>query len=804
VIIPAALLTAYSLVPEPPYGAHPFDDAWRRHLLIGIAIVLWVAALLISRRLPRPVPLLGPLLLLLIVQAVSAAAASDWRIGVEPILNLAAGIVIFAALVDCPGLNARSLRWSLLLTAFLLAIACLAFVWGRFLDWRALVRAVPDAQASLLPPTVPRDLGTGTNPNIVAPLMAFVAPLYLLSVVESRGMRRRWLLLGASLIVQTAIFFTLSRSAWLGEATGLGVTALLLLLSSRQAPHLTSRRLVAGSLLAGAAAGIAIVTAVVLLSAGWRPQWLFRPTIGARNDFRMAAMAMIRQHPILGDGPGSFVLNYPYVSDGDPVGAVHSHNVLVQLAVESGLLGVLAAALVAIMAARIVWLLWRHGSTRDRRLAAAVTGGLTVFLVSGSADALHLFPEILFGLGMLMAMAIRAQSKSAKEPRNASLDASWLIGFIPFALAALLLAGWTKIDRSERHYDRSITLASQHRWLESASEAGSAAELDPAEPAYLNQQALSLEMAYENHQSLDGRDRAVSLLRRSLDLEPRSAMTQLDLAALLASSGQQDAALAEAPLMVAGAPRDSLVLLAAGVLEEPQQADHAIQDYAGAMAQSPRIASSEFWRATAFRRDHYLEIVRAALDRASSEDSSGGPGAVRQIISAASGVPISGSGTGAEVADLERIRSQIRDGELETAESSLIRAVRERPDDPAVRLALGELYQRRGDLPRARGQWLAGAYLGDVESIMDLGDSSPGGRVPAKVVELGQWGLADLWDRQFGLAVQHYRFAYRRQEPLPIVLPGDWLNALPPLYPRLRASVERWQDQPLASTGSQS
>jgi hypothetical protein len=85
---------------------------------------------------------------------------------------------------------------------------------------------------------------------------------------------------------------------------------------------------------------------------------------------------------------------------------------------------------------------------------------------------------------------------------------------------------------------------------------------------------------------------------------------------------------------------------------------------------------------------------------------------------------------------------------------------------------------------------------------MDLGDTSPGGKVPAKIIQLGNWGLADLWGRQFGLAVQHYRFAYRRQEPLPIVLPGDWLNALPSLYPRLKSAVERWQPEDAANGGS--
>jgi O-antigen ligase len=800
--LPAVLLATYTLVPEPPYGARPFDDTWHRHLIAAIAVALWVVALLIARRLPRQVPLLGTLLLLLAVEAASAAAAPNWRIGVEPVLNLAAGIVIFAALVDCPGLTPRSLRWSLMLTALILSAACLAFVWGRFLDWHALVAAVPDARSALLPPTVPRDLGTGTNPNIVAPLIAFAAPLYLLSFVEFSG-SRRLLILVTGIIIQIGIFFTLSRAAWAGEVAGLIVTMLLLLLSANRFPRPNGRWLIAGSIVTGAILAIAVIGAVMLVSTGWRPQWLFRPTVNDRADFRVAGLRMIRQHPVLGSGPGSFVLNYPYVSDGDPVGAVHSHNVALELAVESGLLGFLAAALVAVMAGHILWRLWRRGTLQDRHLVAGVSGGLTVFLVSGSADALHLFPEILFGVGMLLAIAIRAlPTKQKSDPRrDPAARASGLrivLGIVPLALAAFLFLAWLAIDRAERHYDRSITLASQHRWLESAAEAQSAADLDPVQPIYLVQQALTIEMAYENHLTPDGRDRAVSLLRRALDLEPRSSLTQLDLAALLESDQRHNAALAQIPLMVAGAPRDSLVLLAAGVLEEPQQPELAVRDYAAAMAQNPRIADSEFWRSTAFRRDHYVEIVRAALSRAAGEDSSGGPESARQIIADASGLPLAAGDSSTSVAQIDRARSYIRDGNQSAAAAILNRAERARPDDPAVRLARGELLQSSGDLAGARGEWLVGAYLGDVESIMNLGDTSPGGRVPAKVMELGQWGLADLWDRQFGLAVQHYRFAYRRQEPLPIVLPGDWLNALPPLYPRLKDAVNRWQTEPVA------
>jgi len=812
-IVPAVLLTAYALIPEPPYGSHPFEDAWRRHALVGIALLIWVGALLLARRLPRRIPLLAPLLLLPVVECLSVAAAPDWRIGVEPVLDLVAGIVIFAAVVDSPGLRASSLRWSLMLAALGLSIACLTFVWGRWIDWRALVQAVPDAGGGLFPPTVPRVLGAGTNPNVVAPLMTFAAPLYLLSVVESRGWRRG-ALLAAAFAVQLGVFFTLSRSAWAGEVAGLALATVLLVLAGGRV-HPPSKRAARRLAAAGVALAFLAGIVVVALPLGSRPQWLFRPTFSARSDFRSAALEMIRAHPLLGSGPGSFSLNYPYFSNGDPAGAVHSHNVPIEIAVESGFLGLLAAALVLATAVATIWRTWKRGTRAQRYLVASVAGAFANFAVSGTADALHLFPEILFGLAMLMAIAVRVSRQDActsGPPHCSSLAGGLVSGMMrvtPLALGVALLLAWFRIDQANVHYARSIEFAGRQRWPEAAAEAERAGTLDPAMPLYYAQAGVTLSLEAERiapgdiaAQERAGtataaapiRARAINDLRRVLRLEPRSSVTRLDLAVLLELDGRHEQALAQLPAMLAGAPRDSLVLLAAGVLEEAARPDLAVAAYSSALAESPRIADSPFWQATSFRRQHYGEIVQSALSLAGNEDSSSGSDSVRHIIADAAGISIPGGGpAGPFVGRIDLARWYIRQGDGGAASQILIPAVRERPDDPSVRLALGELDAAQGNLRAARREWLSGAYLGDVESIMHLGDTSPGGRVPPRILDLGNWGLADLWDRQFSVAVQDYRFAYRRQEPLPIVLPGDWLNALPALYSQLRASVDRWE-----------
>jgi O-antigen ligase/tetratricopeptide (TPR) repeat protein len=830
----AAFFTAYDLIPQPPYGANPFRDMWHRHALVAAALLLWAAALIVRRRLPRPNLLLAPLLLLFCIEAAAAAASADWRIGLEPALDLLAAILIFWALTDSPGLSITSLRRALMLTALLLALVCLHFVWDRWLDWRNLTSLLPDAHSPLLPPTVPRVTGVGTNPNIVAPLMTLTAPLYLLALLHSTGRQRAGVAL-AAVVVQLAIFFTLARAAWIGEVAGLTATAVLLALSGRGV-RLPLRWI---ALAAGAALVALACLAALTLVLGWRPLWLFRPSIAARSDFRGAAIEIVRRQPLLGAGPAGFALIYPYVSDGDPAGAVHSHNVLTEIAVETGLAGLFAAMLVGLVAATLIYRRWRAGDPAQRALLAGVAGAGVIFLVNGMADSLQLFPEVLFVLGALMAMALRCGSVGAglkparltrkidgslggpgrgkPRPYRAEAPTSLRLGslgacvvaVIAVASAAGLLGLWLRIDQASAEYARSITLASQQRWSEAAAAAGRASAIDPNMPIYYVQAGLDRAIEAETiapgdlaaqertsraQEAASVRGRAIADLARALALEPRSPVTRFDLALLLLNEGQIDRAIALLPDIVQGAPRDSLLLLGAGVIDEQQQPGRAIADYAAALAQSPRIADSTFWQETAFRSQNFPAIVRQALDRAGTEDSSGGPSATREIIEQASGLTLDPG----EQRDSTDFTAQINLAQTLTAGHDygravaiLRRAVDERPDDPAARLALGELYAAIGDSSQAREQWLAGAYLGDAASISHLIDTWPAGRAPKPILQLGRQALTGLWLRQFALTQQHYRFAYRRQEPWPITLPSDALNALPKVYAELRDALQR-------------
>jgi len=816
-LAPALFLALFALIPQPPYGAEPFHDAWRRHAIVAVALLIWICSLAARRRLASPSGLLLPLLVLLAMFVAANFIHSDWRLGVEPLLDLLAGILVLEALAGTPGLSSTSLTLSLMLSASALAVVALHEVWDRWQDWLALVRAVPGTGSNWLPPTVPRVLDVGTNPNILAPLLTLSVPLVIYSLLRTRG-PLRWLAALSLCIVQVAIFFTLSRSAWIGEGFGLAVAGAGLL-AARRSSRLPLRRVsiqnppsrqrlkalppadgAPGIIAAGVAIAIvAIAVLAVTLLRGERPLWLFRPSLAARSDFRAGALLMIARSPLLGTGPGRFVLIYPLISNGDPAGAVHSHNVPIQIAVDAGLLGLAAAALVAGIAAFLLCRLWRHGNLAERWRVAAVAGGFAAFAAAGMGDALHLFPEILFALGALLAIVLRTPALAAGASRLpasarshaplADFGARCSSALMP-ALAIFLIAAWIRIDLASWHYGHALRLAADQQWRASAAEAARASAIDPELAVYHAQSGVALEVEAESTGSAAIREQAVAEFRRALEIEPRSASIRMELAVTLANGDRMSDAESLLPQIVRDAPRDPLTLLGAGVLEERIRPEDSLPVYAAALAQSPRIVDSPFWQQSEFRRQHYQEIVARALAIAAQEDSSAGPEATREIIADGAGVRISGQGF---VARVDLARWYITQGDDLAASQILNAALRERPDDPSVRLALGELDAARGDLVGARRQWLAGAYLGDTASIMDLGNTFDPDTVPRAAQSLASSSLQDLWVRQFSITQQQYRFAFRRQEPLPVVLRGEWLNALPLVYSQMSRALSSWQ-----------
>jgi hypothetical protein len=61
------------------------------------------------------------------------------------------------------------------------------------------------------------------------------------------------------------------------------------------------------------------------------------------------------------------------------------------------------------------------------------------------------------------------------------------------------------------------------------------------------------------------------------------------------------------------------------------------------------------------------------------------------------------------------------------------------------------------------------------------------------VIARGKSQLISAEIARFYLIFQSARFTFKRAEPVPIILPGDWLLALPKQLPEWKQAIQGWR-----------
>jgi tetratricopeptide (TPR) repeat protein len=827
----AALLAYVALTPLAPFAADTYANELRRHLVLGGVIGAYLIALACTRRLPAPTALDVPLVAALAALAVGVVASLDRRVSLEAALAVLPVVPLSYLLADRRLVEDAALHRGIRLAGAVVATFALASVWRQWRDWLELVRAVEGGvtPATLFPPSVPRVQGVGSHPNVIGAVLALVAPVFVPAIMgygrwpsrrPARDARadeppacpdtppfpRRWVSAAEKgvnalglLLVLAALFFTLSRAAWAAAAVGLAVTALGLLLAGGWRPR-HPRRWAAAAV---AAAALLLVVAALLGRA--RPDWLFRDSLDPRADMRRVGVEVFLARPLTGAGPGLYAALYAEHEGRHPFAAVHSHNLAVQIAADCGLAGLIGAGVLLAAAALLLLRQFRRrGPDGWGVVAAAVaTGSLASFLVFGLADAPQLFPESLLVLAAAALPAVRAAPVPTAAFRvPLARVRAWLPALIVVAVVAVLVPAWWRGDRAAAAHQRSVRAVPAGHHDAAVAAARAAVQRDPGMAAYQFQLGAALGARYRERGDTADRADAIRALERGLALEPRIGAAWVDLAALRLDAGDRAGARAAAERLRPLAGRDTLLALAYAVLvQHTGTPDEAIETYAGLLALNPTLAQTAFWQDDAFRAANVDRIVARALARAEEITGPGRADGLRRAIRLLAGRDAPGedelrAALAAAPEDLSlRValgRLLLAAGRRAEAEPLLREAVARTGDAAAARAALGDWYAAGGDLPRARREWLAAAWLGDVGAGDALGESfAP--VPPAAVVRL-QGRLVDgVWARQFYLAFQTFRFTFRRHEPVPIIAPGDWLDALPAEYPRWQAHLERWR-----------
>ena len=280
--------------------------------------------------------------------------------------SLMAGIPLVAAFFVA---RTSSEKQMTLLAPVLVLIAFLQAVWG-------LLQAGPFKSLYFGAEFAGGLIGSFSNSNHFANYIAMTLPLAVFVILRSAPHRPAvvhplsqlaavfWLVV--FLVLVTAVLASGSRT---GAITGMMVTFLALLLAL-SALSKTYRKWYALGFVAFVVAGSIVVgvnTLVVRFDAD---------RLGVDGNFRWMLAASSWQAALAfwptGSGAGSYSAVYPaFEAPGLRGFAEHAHNDYVELLIEFGLCFVLVAALIAGLAVRQIYLLWRHINHDGRGVAAA-------------------------------------------------------------------------------------------------------------------------------------------------------------------------------------------------------------------------------------------------------------------------------------------------------------------------------------------------------------------------------------------------------------------------------------------------
>jgi O-antigen ligase len=239
---------------------------------------------------------------------------------------------------------------------------------------------------------LPRLQSVYHSPNNLGLYLERVWPLLVAVVLFGRGRRR--LVYGVALVpVTLALVFSFSRGALL-----LGLPAAVLVMGWRVGGRL--RRLTLIVLLVGVVAVIPLLRVprfAALLD-------LDRGTTFFRLKLWRSTWQMIRDHPILGIGPGNFLdayrTRYVLPTAWKEFNLEHAHNIVLDHWARLGLLGLMAGAGIPVA-------FWRTVLRRERRdpLAVGLAGGMAALLAHGLVDNPVFFPDLAFVLSLTLALA---------------------------------------------------------------------------------------------------------------------------------------------------------------------------------------------------------------------------------------------------------------------------------------------------------------------------------------------------------------------------------------------------------------
>ncbi|MCD6344190.1 MAG: O-antigen ligase family protein [Anaerolineae bacterium] len=417
--------------------------------VLALFALWWLARWGLERRPLPPTPFNGALLLWGSAVAVGIAVTAIPALTLPKATGLILGLATWRYLALTLH-NRRDVRWGLagliLVGLSIAGVGLLSVRWSVKIPFmQTWIARLPQQILAL-----PEGPEAGVSANQLGGVLAFYLPLALAAalgklqaITHAKNRRQRWvavgLLAGALLgLALTAglLVLTQSRSAWIGGVVGiLALLALWVGTGKRDWP----RR----------AAGATLVVVLVLggvvyartepaqIAALWeRPGGVETDVVGTvtlsgRVEIWSRALYAIQDFPFTGCGLGTFRevmwILYPLFTISPGHDIAHAHNMFLQVAVDTGLPGLIAYLALLGSAAAVGWRVARRDVSL-RPLALGLLTGLTALHVYGLTDALApgSKPAVILwlALGLLTGMAAMNDNEKQQTAENFSSTCS--------------------------------------------------------------------------------------------------------------------------------------------------------------------------------------------------------------------------------------------------------------------------------------------------------------------------------------------------------------------------------------------
>lgn len=791
---------------QPNYSADVFRSASRVHGAYALLFICYGAWLLLKRRLPSALPIDASIALGGVALLISSVFSVNPGVSLEASLLSFAPFVALYAIHDVAFLTSGRLIRVLLIGAALMAVLGIVGAAADYVSWLRLVKDVDGSigLGDLNPVLMPRSGGV-LHPNVLAMIINLALPFALIALLRARSTRDRATYLAVLCLLCFALFFTLSRGGWIASLAAISTLALLLTLGMKAGVGTTLTRLpVRRIAFAGLVGGVVFVG---VAAAAWesRPGWLFRDTVSLRQEALSVGADMVVDRPFFGSGSNTYGLLYDAYGGQHAVDNGHPHNAYLSVLVDTGVIG--AMLLLVAIGLFLVWLVRTYASAEpERRVTlAACCAALVTLPVHGLVDSPQLWNQVLLGVVIVLAIALRQVSTRLPDRTMASFGSARVLvaGMLP-----LLLAGWLYFDLSHARYEESIDL------LASGSLEEAAAVVPDGSVAYKLQAGIAHGLLYQQHDDVAALDEAVESFQAAVKADPHSSVGFANLAQVLMLRGDMAGAVAAAAGAIAKGPTDAAVAVVAGVVYEAAgERTRAVEAYSRAVELDARLSQSQFWESSATRAAMRDEVIAGSGLNACQLGS-----AFVFYSPTMAGLEDLSAGCAAYVADNPSNAGSrailailmYAGGRFDEALPEARMARDAQPAAPLTHLALGIALSASGDLQAVRHELMLSAAMNGDEGRLLLAatyEAATGSRqvspvlsilagpdpMPNSVRQLRDEAFARFAEtgggRNYSVQRGYFRKELMRNAPSVIILPGDWQQLFAPAKDRFSGEL---------------